>query len=205
LKPYRDITDPAVAKALAHPLRTQILAALEGRTASPSELAHELDAPLGVLSYHVRRLASLGFVRLVKRVPRRGAVEHYYTATKQASITDTAWGSAPAVIKHAVLSAALDQIGSDVGAAAGDGGFDAPEAQLVRRPVTVDGPGWRALAGELEALTARIADIEADSEKRRALADYDGQRTASVILMLFHSRSPGATPPSPGAEVLPEG
>ncbi|MDQ2895534.1 MAG: helix-turn-helix domain-containing protein, partial [Actinomycetota bacterium] len=43
MKPYQDITDPSVAKALAHPLRLRILAALEQRTASPSQLAAELD------------------------------------------------------------------------------------------------------------------------------------------------------------------
>src|SRR5881275_3503017 len=101
MKPFQDITDPALAKALAHPLRTRILAALEGRTASPSELAAELDAPLGVLSYHVRRLTALGFVKLVRRVPRRGAVEHYYTAPARPRITDQAWGSVPAVVKQA--------------------------------------------------------------------------------------------------------
>ena len=69
MKHYQDITDPSLAKALAHPLRTRILAALEDRTASPSELADELDAPLGIVSYHVRRLTALGFLKLVKRVP----------------------------------------------------------------------------------------------------------------------------------------
>jgi DNA-binding transcriptional ArsR family regulator len=77
---HQDITDPALGKALAHPLRPRILVALAGRTASPSELAEQLDVPLGVLSYHVRRLVDLGLLRLVRRVPRRGAVEHYYTA-----------------------------------------------------------------------------------------------------------------------------
>ncbi len=184
---YRDITDPAVAKALAHPLRTRILAALENRTASPSELATELDAPLGVLSYHVRRLTALGFVKLVKRVPRRGAVEHYYTAVRRTRLPDTAWGSAPAVVKHAAVSAALDEVGSDVGAAAADGGFDAPEAHLTRSPVTVDEQGWRALAQELDAVTERIAKIQADSQKRLGSPDRDGQRCASVVLMLFES------------------
>lgn len=92
MKPYQDITDPTVAKALAHPLRSRILAALEERTASPSQTAAELDVPLGVLSYHVRRLTALGFLKLVKRVPRRGAVEHYYAATSKPPISDQAWG-----------------------------------------------------------------------------------------------------------------
>jgi DNA-binding transcriptional ArsR family regulator len=100
VKPYQDITDPALAKALAHPLRTRILAALENRTASPSELSEELDASLGVLSYHVRRLTALGFLKLVKRVPRRGAVEHYYTAVARPRITDDAARSARSDRRH---------------------------------------------------------------------------------------------------------
>ena len=163
MKPYRDITDPRVAKALAHPLRTRILVALEGRTASPSELATELDAPLGVLSYHVRRLTALGFVKLVRRVPRRGAVEHYYTATSRPRITNEAWGAMPAVVKQATISATLDQIGAYVSAAAAGGGFDDAEAHLTRSPVTVDREGWRALSRELDALTERIGKIEAES------------------------------------------
>jgi DNA-binding transcriptional ArsR family regulator len=166
LKPYRDITDPRVAKALAHPLRTRILGALEGRTASPSQLAAELDAPLGVLSYHVRRLTALGFVKLVRRVPRRGAVEHYYTATSRPRINNEVWGTVPAVVKQATISAALDQIGAYVGAAAASGGFDDAHAHLTRSPVTVDGEGWRALSRELDAMTERIREIEAASGRR---------------------------------------
>ncbi len=138
MRPHQDITDPALAKALAHPLRTRILAALEDRTASPSELAAELDAPLGILSYHIRRLTALGFVKLVKRVPRRGAVEHYYTAISRPRITSAAWGQTPSIVKHATISAALDQIGHYVSDAAAAGGFDASEAHLTRSPVVVD-------------------------------------------------------------------
>jgi DNA-binding transcriptional ArsR family regulator len=217
LKPYRDITDPRVAKALAHPLRTRILAALEGRTASPSELAAELDAPLGVLSYHVRRLTALGFVKLVKRVPRRGAVEHYYTATSRPRITDEAWGSVPTVVKQATVSAALDQIGACVGAAAASGGFDGAEAHLTRSPVTVDTEGWRALGRELDAMIERVREIEAASEKRLAAGagtaggGETGQSDrceASVVLMLFESANPDADPgagaPTAAADERPE-
>jgi DNA-binding transcriptional ArsR family regulator len=194
MKPYRDITDPTVAKALAHPLRTRILGSLEGRTASPSELALELDAPLGVVSYHVRRLTALGFVKLVRRVPRRGAVEHYYTATSRPRITDQAWASVPALVKQATIAAALHEVGASVSSAAAVGGFDAPEAHLTRSPVRIDERGWRELAGELDGLTDRIARIESESAKRLAGADGDGgsPREASVVLMLFESPQPPA-------------
>jgi DNA-binding transcriptional ArsR family regulator len=122
MKPHHDITDPTVAKALAHPLRIRLLTALDGRTASPSELAAELDVSLGVLSYHIRRLPALGFLKLVRRVPRRGAVEHYYTATARPRLTDEAWGAMPAIVKQATVGAALGRLGAQVSAAAEAGG-----------------------------------------------------------------------------------
>jgi DNA-binding transcriptional ArsR family regulator len=192
VKPYQDITDPALAKALAHPLRTRILAALEGRTASPNELAGELDAPLGVVSYHVRRLVNLGFLKLVRREPRRGAVEHYYTATSRPRITNDAWGKLPEIVKHASIAAAVDQVGAYVAAAAAEGGFDAADAHITRNPVTVDSEGWHALARELDGLHERIADIEAASQTRLARTDHQGEQPATVVLMLF--RSPSKVP-----------
>jgi DNA-binding transcriptional ArsR family regulator len=187
LKHYQDITDPSLAKALAHPLRTRILAALEDRTASPSELAAELDEPLGIVSYHVRRLTALGFLKLVKRVPRRGAVEHYYTAVAGPRITSSTWGATPSIVKHATVSAALEEIGSRVSAAAGAGGFDQAEAHISRSPVTVDLEGWKELARELDNLLPRIQKIEAASRRRLVSTDHYGEQEATVVLMLFNS------------------
>lgn len=184
---FQDITDPALAKALAHPLRTRILAALEGRTASPSDLAAELDAPLGVVSYHVRRLASLGLVKLAKRVPRRGAVEHYYKATGRPRITSETWGQTPSIVKDATIQAAVDQVGYYVGAAASSGGFDAAESHLTRSRATVDAKGWATLARELDAMLERIRKVEADSKRRLASTNHEGEQEATVVLMLFNS------------------
>jgi DNA-binding transcriptional ArsR family regulator len=198
MKPYHDITDPSLAKALAHPLRTRILAALEGRTASPSELAGELDAPLGVVSYHFRRLVTLGFLKLVKREPRRGAVEHYYTTTGRPRITNAAWGRLPAIVKHASIKAAVDQVGAYVAAGAAEGGFDPSDAHISRSPVTVDEQGWHALARELDNMLERIMKIEAASRKRLARASHEGEQEATVVLMLFDSpiEVPEETAPS---------
>jgi DNA-binding transcriptional ArsR family regulator len=176
-----------VAKALAHPLRTRILTALEDRTASPSELADELGAPLGVISYHVRRLHALRFLRLVRRVPRRGAVEHYYTTVAGPRITNSAWGSTPTIVKQATISAALAEVGARVNAAAEAGGFERGDSHLSRSPVTVDAQGWKELAGELDSFLGRVAKIEAASRKRIAQSDHLDEQRATVVLMLFNS------------------
>jgi DNA-binding transcriptional ArsR family regulator len=207
MKQYKDITDPSLAKALAHPLRTRILAVLDGRTASPSDLAQELGASLGVVSYHVRRLHALRFLKLVRSVPRRGAVEHYYTAVAGPRITSKTWGQTPTIVKQATISAALQEVGSAVTDAAAAGGFEQAQAHLSRTPVTVDQKGFDQVATELDEMIARVQKIEADSAKRLARADQLEEQSATVVLMLFNSSAaedqphangrsrPKATPP----------
>jgi DNA-binding transcriptional ArsR family regulator len=99
----REIDDPRLVKALAHPLRIQILRVLSDRVASPSVIAQELGVRLPNVSYHVRFLERVGVLELVRTRPRRGAVEHYYRARGRVRITDRVWGQLPETIKDAVI------------------------------------------------------------------------------------------------------
>jgi DNA-binding transcriptional ArsR family regulator len=186
MKPRSDISDPRVIKALTHPLREQILRALEERTASPSELADEIGAPLGNVSYHVRQLHALGLIKLVKKTPRRGAIEHHYKALAQAPISDEAWASAPGLVKKSVVGSSLGQLGEAVNAAAAGGGFARPEAQLVREEFVLDEKGFADVAKELGRTNERIAKIRDDAAKRLAKSDDSG-RSANAVLMLFEA------------------
>lgn len=71
------------SRAMAHPLRVEILEAFgaRGTHRSPSDLAEDLGEPLGNVSYHVTRLAKAGAIELDKTEPRRGAMEHFYRLT----------------------------------------------------------------------------------------------------------------------------
>jgi DNA-binding transcriptional ArsR family regulator len=199
MKPQSDISDPRIIKALTHPLRIQILAALDERTASPSELADELGAPLGNVSYHVRQLAGLGLIKLVKRTPRRGAIEHHYKAVGRPQMTNDAWAGTPATVKDAVVGAALGDLGSAVTAAAASGGFSRPDAHLTRTQLTVDEKGWKDLDKELNATLARVQKISDDSAKRLAKAGQDGEQAATVVMMLFGSGDESAEPAAPAS------
>jgi DNA-binding transcriptional ArsR family regulator len=85
-----DSPEAQVARILSHPLRPRILQILAVRgEASPNEIAAELDVPLGTLSYHTRLLRDSGWIELVREVPRRGAVEHFYRAVRQPSSGET--------------------------------------------------------------------------------------------------------------------
>jgi DNA-binding transcriptional ArsR family regulator len=193
MKPRSDISDPRVIKALTHPLRVQILRALEERTASPSELADEIGAPLGNVSYHVRQLHALGLIKLVKKTPRRGAIEHHYKALVQPPITDEAWAGQPDVVRESVVGSSLGQLGEAVNAAAAGGGFRRPEAQLVREELELDEKGFRDLSKELSRSLDRVAKIREDAKKRLEKAGDKGQ-AGNVVMMLFDAGANGGAP-----------
>lgn len=192
MRPYSDINDPRLIKALAHPLRVRILSLLETRDmASPNEMAEELGVSLGVMSYHVRRLHALGFLELVKRTPRRGAIEHHYRAKARPKVSDEAWAETPGIVKRAMVGATLQQVTGYVNAAAASGGFDRPEAHLSRTVLMLDDEGWQQLARAMVRWVEFIERVEAESQERIAKlpggeAESSAKRSAAV-LMLFEA------------------
>lgn len=74
-----------LVRALSHPLRMEILEKLQGRVASPAELAQELDQRLGVVAYHAHTLLRCGCLELVHSEPRRGSVENFFGISIAAS------------------------------------------------------------------------------------------------------------------------
>jgi DNA-binding XRE family transcriptional regulator len=90
--------DLAWSRALAHPVRVEILLALLAHEpGTPSGFASALEIPLGVASHHVRRLRDLRLIRIVRRTHRRGAVQHHYRLVDRAATAQALWrwGLAP--------------------------------------------------------------------------------------------------------------
>lgn len=184
-----DITDPRIAKAYAHPLRIHILGMLDNRVASPSEIAGELSAPLTHVSYHVRQLAGLGLIKLVRTTPRRGAVEHHYTSKIRPQITDDAWGQIPDVVKKNLVAGWVQQLGAHVADAVSEGGFDRENAHMSRTPLDIDEKGWNAIAKELEKTLDRVNKI-ADEANARVKKDPSIETMpATAAIMLFEGPS----------------
>src|ERR671939_1636647 len=71
----------ASLRALGHPTRLQILAALTcERALSPTQLLERVPPGTGLpnVAYHTRTLASSGLLLPAGRRPARGALEHFY-------------------------------------------------------------------------------------------------------------------------------
>ena len=185
-----DIADPAVIKALSHPLRARILGVLEDREASPVELARELGQPVPNVSYHVRTLAQLGLIKLVRETPRRGAIEHHYEATLRPIVTDEAWKSVPRLVRRSVVAAVINRLGEDLVAAAPAGALDRVDIHASRTELQLDERGWEDLSQALEGVLTKAMKIEADSKRRAQRAGEPDALIGTTLGMLQFQQPP---------------
>jgi DNA-binding transcriptional ArsR family regulator len=171
-----DITDPRLAKALAHPLRIEILRHLGDRTASPSEIAAEIGAPLTNVSYHVRKLRSLGLIKLVRKTPKRGVIEHYYSAKPRRTVTDEAWAATPDIVKQALASSTTRRAAETLVRAASSGGFNRHNSHFMDQTRKLDERGWDEVSKLLHKTYDEIEQIERD-----AIARIDSESNSKPI------------------------
>jgi DNA-binding transcriptional ArsR family regulator len=192
--------DSRLAKALAHPLRVQLLAALNEGVASPNELAKRLDEPLTNVSYHVRMLHDLGCIELVETEPRRGALEHYYRAVVRPFFGDRDWKRLPRNARGSISDAVLQLVWEDAAEAIKGGLFDEREDRHLSRSVlSIDEKGWHDLHDLLAQTLDRAMQIQADSASR---ASKNGDEAFNVNLVMMTHPTPSTaketTAPSSG-------
>ena len=182
--------DSRLAKALAHPLRVQLLAALNEGVASPNELAKRLQEPLTNVSYHVRMLHDLGCIELVDTEPRRGALEHYYRAIVRPFFGERDWKRLPKNARGSISDAVLQLVWDDASEAIKGGLFDEREDRHLSRSVlVVDEQGWEDLHDVLAETLDRAMQIQADSASR---ASKDDGGTFSVNLVMMSHPTPSS-------------
>lgn len=71
--PMREITDPRMLRAMAHPLRIKLVNALVLHgPATATELAERVEDTPANCSWHLRQLAKFGFIEEAGDLPRRG-------------------------------------------------------------------------------------------------------------------------------------
>jgi DNA-binding transcriptional ArsR family regulator len=177
--------DEALLKAISHPLRHRLLGLLDERVASPNELARELGLPLGRVSYHIRLLADLGAIELVRTEPRRGALEHFYRAVTRGWFSDDDWSRLPRAARRGIVGQSLQRIFSDVTAAVDAGGFDGATSQVTRTSMELDERGLEEMSQLITSAAERAAQINAESADRRG----DAQGVTTELALLHFERT----------------
>jgi DNA-binding transcriptional ArsR family regulator len=158
-------------RALAHPLRLQILRLCLHEERTNKELADALGRDPATVLHHVRRLVDAGFLRAGEpRRGRRGSREKPYLATRLSWSLDTAIGGDGAAVPIAVADAHAAEVRS---ALAAD-----PAALVASTRL-----GLRLTEGRLEALRAHL---EAMGEELAGADDPDG--TPVSVYLHVHRR-----------------
>jgi DNA-binding transcriptional ArsR family regulator len=165
-RPEGETSEARIAKALAHPLRAQILQRLGERVSSPGDLADELGAPLGVVSYHVRMLRDYNCVELVRTEPVRGALQHFYKATARPNLDDAQWRTLPSQLRGELSNGTLTSLVEDLAAAADADKLTDPEVVLTRTPIELDDKAWKKLNKLLAKTHEQALAIAAESAQR---------------------------------------
>jgi DNA-binding transcriptional ArsR family regulator len=184
-RPPGETSEARIAKALAHPLRARILQRLGERVASPGDLAVELGAPLGVVSYHVRMLRDYDCVELVRTEPRRGALQHFYRATARPQLDDDQWRTLPSGLRRELAGETVQSVVDDLAQASDAGALDDPEMVVNRIPLELDERGWRKLNKLLARTQEQALQIASESAGRS-----DGDRFPSELAVLHFKRAP---------------
>jgi DNA-binding transcriptional ArsR family regulator len=184
--------DQRIMKALSHPLRVRMLTLLNQKVSSPSELAEELGEPLGNVSYHMRFLADLKMVKLVRTEPRRGAVEHYYQALEPPHVSGADWAQLPTSLRRTLSDGVLGQIAKELNGAAKTGGFDRENVHVSRDAMVLDQEGWDELSALLRDVQQQARAIQERSAKRLEKARHGAAIRTSLALMQFEAGTPDA-------------
>ena len=186
-----------VFKALAHPLRMNLLAILSERRASPTELADELGEPLGNVASHVKMLEQLNCIELVGTTPRRGAVEHFYRATVRPFLSESEWSRLPESSRRSISATRLREIWSDAAAAVESNTFDSrTDRHLSWTNLTLDEKGWRDLADLLAETLDRALKLQTEVAGRLDGDAAEGAVSAKLVLMGYEAAPQAAAKPA---------
>ena len=178
-------------RALMHPLRMRAYVEAVKRPVSAKELSALLDVPLQRMSYHVRLLAESGLLSVVRKTPRRGAVETHYRAVATLEIDDDALTASPALLS--MWTQMVLRVLAEDAEHAIERGEDSPsDVFLARAHFRVDEAGARRLRQEVLDFYDRLAELE---EELSAEAGEDARGMNIALLTHPGAREAGRNAP----------
>lgn len=172
-----------LAKVLGHWIRLKAWAIFAEREASTSEVAEQVGEPVSNVAYHVRMLRDLGWIEEVRSEQRRGAMEHYYKATRRPVLDDETVAELDPLSRDAAASIPIENSFGDAMEAVRAGTLTAREdLHISRTPLLLDEKGWKSVAKIFEEAYERMMDAQAESDERRSGSGEEGIPVSASIL-----------------------
>jgi hypothetical protein len=159
--------ETTLAAAVAHPIRSKCLVILAERTASPAEIARQLNRDVTNIGYHVNGLVDARLIEKVSERKVRGAVEHFYRATLLPIVTEEQEGELGEEDRRTYAETILS-----VHAAAASDSLEVgtflrrTDHHLTRYTLNVDEEGWAELTAAYMQLYEHVYEVEENSGRR---------------------------------------
>lgn len=183
--------DQRLVRALAHPLRVQILEVLTDRVASPNRLSEELETGLTHVAYHTRALDKCGCLELVDTARKRGATEHFYKAVPNSFVGGPPWRHVPRSIRGGVSAATLQTFLDKAISALEAGTLDGRDDTVFRwMPLSLDRMGWDEVVAIMEEATNLILAAHLRSQDR--LSESGARDEISTVVGLASFETAGS-------------
>jgi DNA-binding transcriptional ArsR family regulator len=175
-------------KAMQHPLRAEAFRLIrDSGPISPAEVSRRLEAELGDVSYHVRKLREFSCIEEVEHRLVRGAVEHFYRATEQHLVDTEEWGEladAEPLVAESLTDEFMQHIVDDYSTSrhASIVALD-EEFHITRTPLILDPQGLADALEAAEKHRLHMAEIAAQSAARQIEEDTPEVRVSSSIAL----------------------
>jgi DNA-binding transcriptional ArsR family regulator len=174
--------DKRLAKALSHPLRTEIIAILTDRCASPRELADMLGEELSNVSYHTNELFKLECIEIVRQERVRGAVKTTYRATTRMLLDHDDWDRLSLGTRTGISINALNEVFHRASDAVEEGTIDKKKSRIIATlKMDVDEEAWRDANEAVRTAFDRLVEIEEEAANRKAEGAKTFRMTASLL------------------------
>jgi len=175
--------DRRIVQAIGHPVREHILAVLNERTASPTEIGDELGLDVAAFYKHVQILEELGCIECVESRPVRGFNERFFRARATLLFDDAAWRRVPATLRRDICCDLLQAISDDAAAALRSGRLGRGEPEHVSWTTgVVDARGRAEIVELLDATLDRLIEVQRESAERLAGESESGTPVTFALL-----------------------
>jgi DNA-binding transcriptional ArsR family regulator len=156
---------------MSHDTRAKALRILSERTASPAEIAREIGEKVENVSYHVKKMAEWGVVKLVseRKADGAGAIEHFYRATVWHLIDTVEWEELHAALAADFLGDIAQKMLADI-AESLDANLLGKDKNfhLTRTRLAFDGQGRQEVLEIEERARKEILEVQALAKERMA-------------------------------------
>jgi hypothetical protein len=156
------------AKALNHPMRTQILTHLNDRPLSPVELVPILDAKLSDISYHCRVLLKNECIEVVDKKQVRGALKTRYRATTRMLLDRDNWDQLSKETRNGISISAVGEVIDRATKAFEADTFDKrTERSVITLKMDADEQAWLEINDILREAWGRCSEVESQVANRK--------------------------------------